>query len=66
MKQGIMILRRPAPAMPEATLLPAMEVQRIPAMEAAASPRRRGSAAGRAILHEPGVRLPGVERPRQR
>lgn len=65
MKQDIMILRRPAPALPEAMLIPAMEAQRLPVMEASALPRRRGSAAGRAILHEPGVRLPGVECPRR-
>ncbi|MBQ8653550.1 MAG: hypothetical protein IJ507_01325 [Clostridia bacterium] len=30
------------------------------------APRARGSAAGRAILHQPGISLPGAERMRRR
>lgn len=66
MKQGIMILRTPAPALPEAALLPAMAAQRLSPAETPPPPRRKGSAAGHAILHEPGVHLPGVERARKR
>lgn len=56
-------IHTPAANVPETSLMPAGQSNVFRPWEAEKpAVRRRGSAAGRAILHEPGVSLPGVGR----
>lgn len=48
------------PPTPTLRFRPAVEETPASAHQAGSAPRRRGSAAGRAILHAEGVSLPGV------
>ena len=56
MRQGLP--RNLLPPTPTLRFRPAVE--EAPASQPESAPRRRGSAAGRAILHAEGVSLPGV------
>lgn len=66
MKKTVYIMHAQAASAPESAMLPAVPCDTSQVLQQREiAPRRKGSAAGRAILHEPGVMLPGVECPRR-
>lgn len=62
MKKPVYIMHIQAASVPESAMLPAIPCDTFHALQQHENAqRRKGSAAGRAILHEPGVTLPGVK-----